>query len=156
MYPLSVECSSQYPQYLVQNLAHDWLLGGVGSKNKPQEVKSGDLGTEKVYGHHVFIRILFTWRSSILNKSERLRERVTKWLKELHVDYLVKGFISRRLTQTGGGKLLCFNAMHFSLVSVWRANPNWILFRAWNPMGSQGICVEWMIQCFSPGLLIPG
>ena len=66
-------------------------------------------GTEKVCGHRVFIRILCLLEGSpILNKLERPGERVTKYLKELHVGYLAKGFIRLHLTQGEGN---CFASM---------------------------------------------
>lgn len=47
----------------------------------------------------------------MLNKLNWSRERIARYLKELHVDYLAKGFVSLHQTNSGGGKLLCFNAM---------------------------------------------
>lgn len=78
----------------------------MGRKNEPQDVKSGDLGPGNVCGHQVFIRILcLLGGSPILNKLERPRERVSR---ELHVDYLAKGFLRLHLTQGEGN---CFAAM---------------------------------------------
>lgn len=52
---------------------------GNGERTEPQEVRSGDLRTEKVCGHRVFIRIpCLLGGSPILNKLERPQERITK------------------------------------------------------------------------------